>query len=323
MSRTAFLTFFFVFSQSVPPSFDSAGGVPPTNRVILSMRSVGRDTRSVPANCSSRYSRSTPATSFVTKRSKRAMPCSSWTTRSPGLRSMSACAKATRRRRRSGWRGFRKPNISASVKTRSPMSGATNPSASGTCSNSSAPAPGISCNESWGATWTSRSASVSAELQLHRLFEHQRRSLRQVVEQRRTRSNERRERLHAVRITAPAQPVHEHAPRRGVVAVVEIVPAVRREVLRRLCRALEGKLAGGQDHDLRDGIERALRAGIEAPQRLDLISGQLDAHRPLGGGRKDVEDATAARESSGLGHLRHRLQNSDEPPVGHPRPRTG
>ena len=158
---------------------------------------------------------------------------------------------------------------------------------------------------------------IPAELQLHSLFQDERRSLRQMIEQRRPRADERRKRLHAVGVPTTAQTVQEHAPWRGVVAVIQIVPAVRAEIRRRLRRALERELASRKDHDLGHSVERALRRGIETSQRLDLVSGQLDAHRGLVGDREDVEDPAASRERPGLGDLRDRLVADNEQPFGH------
>ena len=44
---------------------------------------------------------------------------------------------------------------------------------------------------------------------------------------------------------------------------------------------------------------RALRFGVELADGVDLVAEELDAHRAIGLGRVDVEDAAAARELAG------------------------
>ncbi len=57
----------------------------------------------------------------------------------------------------------------------------------------------------------------------------------------------------------------------------------------------------GQQQRFIHGIRRTLRSGIEAANRFHLVAEELDAHRALGFGRINIEDA--APQSILTGHL--------------------
>ncbi len=67
---------------------------------------------------------------------------------------------------------------------------------------------------------------------------------------------------------------------------------------------VDDDLAGGVAGDALDDAGRALVADREAAERLDVVAPELDAHGLVGGGREDVDDATADGELTARLHLR-------------------
>ena len=66
---------------------------------------------------------------------------------------------------------------------------------------------------------------------------------------------------------------------------------------------VEGELARGQQADRIGPVERALRLGVERADRLDLGIEEVDAVRPLGPRRKEIEERAPHRELAVLHHL--------------------
>ena len=68
---------------------------------------------------------------------------------------------------------------------------------------------------------------------------------------------------------------------------------------RRAQRLVAQDLQPRRDRDLVERAARALRGQVEGPNRLDLVTEELDPHRQVGGGREDVEDAAPHRVLAG------------------------
>ena len=66
---------------------------------------------------------------------------------------------------------------------------------------------------------------------------------------------------------------------------------------------IEGELARRQQADRIGPVERALRLGVERADRLDLGIEEVDAVRPLGPRRKEIEERAPHRELAVLHHL--------------------
>ena len=81
---------------------------------------------------------------------------------------------------------------------------------------------------------------------------------------------------------------------------------------------VEGELARGQQPDRIGPVERALRLGVEGADRLDLGIEEVDAVRPLGPRRKEIEERAPHRELAVLHHLADAPVASEVQPA--PRP---
>jgi hypothetical protein len=85
-------------------------------------------------------------------------------------------------------------------------------------------------------------------------------------------------------------------------------------------------LGGRVDDGLRERVQRALREGRERPQRLDLVSEELDADRLPSRRGEDVDDASAHGELTALLRLLDALVARQRQALGqavHPRTVTG
>ncbi len=105
MSLSAFLTLEVVRAHELPPRRSRCGGAPSAPAYFSSTSARSRGTRSLPppAYSSSTHSCFSPSNSKLRKPVKRPMPCSAWTTKSPGVRSRrSARTAASVRRARAG-----------------------------------------------------------------------------------------------------------------------------------------------------------------------------------------------------------------------------
>lgn len=65
----------------------------------------------------------------------------------------------------------------------------------------------------------------------------------------------------------------------------------------------QSEFTGRSEDDLVASVASKLGKGIELANRIDVVPEELNADRPRGGGRPDVDDATAQREGSLLGDL--------------------
>ncbi len=84
------------------------------------------------------------------------------------------------------------------------------------------------------------------------------------------------------------------------------------ELTYRVC--VQGHLASGQQSDLLQSLERALRFGIELADGLDLVVEQIDAQRGRGSHGKDIEQRAANGELARTSDLAHaRVAGLHEP----------
>ncbi len=73
----------------------------------------------------------------------------------------------------------------------------------------------------------------------------------------------------------------------------------------RACLVVERKLAAGQQPNLIDLVDRALRVDIERAQRLDLVVHEIDAIRQRAAHREEVDQTAAHAVFAGRHDLRH------------------
>ena len=135
---------------------------------------------------------------------------------------------------------------------------------------------------------------------LDRPVQHQHAVVRQVVEQGGGRVEEQGQVVLDARVRhAEADVLVERRARR--IALEGLAPAVAE---RGAARLVEGKLPAGQDADVADRIQRALRVRIEGLDRVDALVEQVEAKRQPCAHREHVEQAAADRELAGGDHLR-------------------
>ena len=94
---------------------------------------------------------------------------------------------------------------------------------------------------------------------------------------------------------------HVPVDRAGIGVALEPGPPGGPEPADRL--RVEGELPRGKEPNAIGAVERALRLGVEGADRLDLRVEQIDAVRPLGAGREEIEERTPHRELAVLHHL--------------------
>ena len=106
---------------------------------------------------------------------------------------------------------------------------------------------------------------------------------------------------------------HVPVDRAGVRVALETDPPCRPEAPDRL--RVERKLPGGKHPDRLDPVERPLRLGVEPADRIDLRVEEIDAIRPLGPGREQVQQRAPHRELTSLHHLAHAAVASEIEPL--------
>src|SRR6266851_42671 len=234
------------------------------------------------------------------------MPCASWTTRSPGLRSVKAAMAAPRWKTGRRSRRRRAPKTSSSARRTSPRAGSWKPAA-----QSPVMTPRPSALQRVASGHGSRSCSW-------RMPRQRAACASSSTTRRTTNPSPRQLRISAARsLKRPWKPPTERVPMatRGT----RPPPRWRSGSSSRGKRpsawargTAEGASSGGasrqrEHRQLAERLHGPLRGRIEEPQRVDLVAEELRARGPIVGGREDVDDPAPQAPLSHLDHGLHPL----------------